>query len=117
MSKIIERLGGSGPWVGLVPRSKGIRPWSAYTQSVTTNLNKTGCDFQLYFWPCVYIYFFFYYRQTGWIGTVEVNRDMGLEPGETQRQNVFPFWCPDSPLLSQSTPLLESTKKLLLPNE
>jgi len=23
------------------------------------------------------------YRHTGWIGTVEVNRDTGLEPGET----------------------------------
>ena len=23
------------------------------------------------------------YLQTGWIGTVEVNRDAGLEPGET----------------------------------
>ena len=30
------------------------------------------------------------YRQTGWIGTVEVNRDTELEPGETQRQNVSP---------------------------
>ena len=27
--------------------------------------------------------FLFSYRQTGWIGTVEVNRDTGLEPGET----------------------------------
>ena len=25
------------------------------------------------------------YRQLWWIGTEEVNRDMGLEPGETQR--------------------------------
>ena len=35
------------------------------------------------------------YRQTGWIGTVEVNRYAGLEPGET--------FCPDSPPLSRST--------------
>ena len=35
----------------------------------------------------------------GWIGTVEVNPDMGLEPGETQRQNV----SPGSSLASRST--------------
>ena len=35
-------------------------------------------------------------RQTGWIGTVEVNRDTGLEPGETQGQNVYPGTSPAS---------------------
>ena len=39
---------------------------------------------------------FLEYRQTGWIGTVEVNRDTGLEPGETQIQNVSPGSNPAS---------------------
>ena len=38
----------------------------------------------------------FAYRQTGWIGTVEVNWDTGLEPGETQRQNFSPGTSPAS---------------------
>ena len=33
---------------------------------------------------------------TGWIGTVEVNRDMGLKLGEKQRQNVSPGSSPAS---------------------
>ena len=36
------------------------------------------------------------YRLTGWIGTVEVNRDMRLKPGEKQRQNVSPGSSPAS---------------------
>ena len=39
------------------------------------------------------------YRQPGWIGTDRVNRDTGLEPGDTLRQNVSPGspQRPDSP--------------------
>ena len=40
------------------------------------------------------------YRQTGWIGTVEVNRDMGLEPGEIQKHNVSPGSSPASQFTS-----------------
>ena len=40
------------------------------------------------------------YRQTGWIGTKEVNQNTGLEPGETQRQNVSSGSSPASPFTS-----------------
>ena len=40
--------------------------------------------------------YFGHYRQTGWIGTVEVNRDTGIELEETQRQNVSPGSIPMS---------------------
>ena len=36
------------------------------------------------------------YRQPGWIGTEGVNRDSGLEPGETLKQNVSPGPSPAS---------------------
>ena len=35
-----------------------------------------------------------------WIGTVEVNRDTGFEPGESQRQNVSPALSPASQFTS-----------------
>ena len=38
----------------------------------------------------------FHYRQTGWIGTVEVNRDTGLKPGETFCLCVYPSLSPVS---------------------
>ena len=41
------------------------------------------------------------YRQPGWVGTDGVNRDTGIEPGETQRQNVSPGSRP----ASRSTPV------------
>ena len=40
------------------------------------------------------------WSKTGWIGTVEVNWDTGLEPGETQRQNVSPGSSPASQFTS-----------------
>ena len=49
----------------------------------------------------------FMYRLMGWIGTVEVNWDTGLEPVETQRQNVYlgsslanHLHCPNPPHLT-----------------
>ena len=36
------------------------------------------------------------YRQTGWIGTVEMNRDAGLEPGQTFCLCVSPGSSPVS---------------------
>ena len=36
------------------------------------------------------------YHQTGWIGTVKVNRDTKLEPGKTQTHNVSPGSSPAS---------------------
>ena len=53
--------------------------------------------FSFFVLPSKLIYNF---RQTGWIGTVEVNRDTGLKPGETQRQSVSPGLSPASQFTS-----------------
>ena len=65
------------------------------------------------------------YRQTGWIGTVEVNQVTGIESGRTQRQCLsrlepgVPIYlhCPDQPrmtvdhiFLPTSTLLVEFSK-------
>ena len=42
----------------------------------------------------LFLYARFLYCQMGWIGTVEVNRDAGLEPGETFGLSVSPGSSP-----------------------
>ena len=50
----------------------------------------------------------FNYRQTGWIGTVEVNRDARLKPH-------VPIYCPDPPRLTVTQTSLKDHTECAVP--